>query len=234
MLDTRRTLAAGLLLAILLTCMGCAQSTPTDVDDKLGKAPDSIESQDIDDSEEETLLLRYYPPPNELPKAQVVSEAPVESAAEGIILSADWNFASATPTQIDGIELPFLWPEATSIDASHSVIRFHTDIELSVVFVEGYALLRPDDIGESPSVSGDFSDMQGPIAEYECSRFQPNPCMHVTSDGFVEIQDVPADIFELPHLLVFAKWSIDPEDDPDGLAMANWVFHIRDSEGQPE
>jgi len=233
MLDTRRTLETGLLLALLLTCMACAQSPPTDGDDKLGKAPDSIESRDIDDSEEETLLLRYYPPPNELPKAQVVSEAPVESAAEGIILSADWNFASATPTQIDGIELPFLWPEATSIDASHSVIRFHTDIEPSVVFVEGYVLLRPDDIGESPSVSGDFSDMQEPIAEYECSRFQTNPCMHVTSDGFVEIQDVPADIFELSHLLVFAKWSIDPEDDPDGLAMANWVFHIRDSAGTP-
>ena len=71
------------------------------------------------------------------------------------------------------------------------------------------------------------------IAEYECSRFQPKSCMHVTSDGLVEIQDVPADIFELPHLLVFAKWSIDPEDDPDGLAMANWVFHIRDSGGTP-
>ena len=233
MLDTRRTLATGLLLSLLLTCMACAQSPPTDGDDKLGKAPDSIDAQNLDDSEEETLLLRYYPPPNELPKAQVVSEAPVESAAEGIILSADWHFASATPTRIDGPELPFLWPEATSIDASHSVIRFHTDIEPSVVFVEGYALLRPDDIGESPSVSGDFSDLQGPLAEYECSRFQTNACMHVTSEGFVEIQDVPADIFELPHLLVFAKWSIDPEDDPDGLAMANWVFHIRDSGGTP-
>ena len=70
MLGTRRMLATGLLLVILLTCMACAQSLPAaDGEDMLGIVPDSIESQDIDDSEEEMQLLRYYPPSNELPKS---------------------------------------------------------------------------------------------------------------------------------------------------------------------
>ena len=165
---------------------------------------------------------------------QVVSEASVKSVADGIILSTDWDFASAAPPQVDGISLPFMWPKATSIDSSHSVIRFHTDVEPSVVFVEGYVLLRPDSIGEPPSVSGNFVELEEPLAEYECSRFQVDPCMRITSDGFVELHDMPAEIFELPHLLVFAKWSIDPEDDPDGSAMANWVFHVENAGGPPE
>ena len=107
------------------------------------------------------------------------------------------------------------------------------------MFVEGHAPIRPDDIGESPSVTGDFSDLdfsdlKGHLAEYECSRFQANSCMRITSDGFAEIHDIPDDIFELPYLLVFAKWSIDPEDDLDGLAMANWVFHIKDAGRTPQ
>ena len=179
-------------------------------------------------------ILPPPPPPNELPKVQVVSEASVKSAADGIILSTDWDFASAAPPQVDGISLPFMWPKATSIDSSHSVIRFHTEVEPSVVFVEGYGLFRPDNIGEPPSVSGNFVELEEPLAEYECSRFQVDSCMRITPDGFVELHDMPAEIFELPHILVFAKWSIDPEDDPDGSAMANWVFHVENAGGPPE
>ena len=52
--------------------------------------------------------------------------------------------------------------------------------------------------------------------------------MRINRDGLVELDRVPAEMFDLPHILVFAKWSVDPEDDPDGTAMANWVFHIAD------
>lgn len=218
----------GFLLVVILACLACVPSPQTDADDKSSVAPHDTDAQDLDGSEEETLLLRYYPPPNELPRAQLVSDGAVKSATDGIILSADWKFTSAAPMQVESVDLPFIWPDATSIDSSHSVIRFHTDVEPGFVFVEGHALFRPDDIGKSPSVSGDFSSLEGPLAEYECSRFQTDSCMQITSNGFVEIHGVPVEMFELPHILVFAKWSIDPEDDPDGLAMANWVFHVDD------
>lgn len=143
------------------------------------------------------------------------------------MLSADWDFASATPTNENGLTLPFMWPEATRIDAEHSVVRFLTEVEPGFVFIEGYAILRPDDIGETPSSSGDFSKFEEPAAEYECSRFQVNSCMRAGPDVSVEIYGIPAEVFELPHLLVFAKWSVDPEEDPEGVAIANWAWHIR-------
>ena len=127
---------------------------------------------------------------------------------------------------MDGVELPFIWPEASSIDPAQSVIRFHTDIEPGYVFVEGWEMFRPDDIGESPSVSGDFGRFDEPAAEYECTRFQVDPCMRAGPDNSVEIYGIPTELLESPHLLVFAKWSIDPEEDPEGVAVANWAWHV--------
>ena len=95
-----------------------------------------------------------------------------------------------------------------------------------MVFVEGYARLNPDGSGEPITVvNGDF-DLRGPVIDYECSRFQTDPCMRINPDGFVELDRIPAEIFDLPHILVFANWSVDPEDDPSGSAMVNWVFHV--------
>ena len=119
-------------------------------------------------------------------------------------------------TRVNGVNLPFIWPEASTIDPARSVIRFHTDIEPGYVFVEWYAILRPDDIGESPSVSGDFGKFQEPAAEYECTRFQVDSCMRAGSGNSVEVYGIPTELLELPHLLVFAKWSIDPRGRPRG------------------
>ena len=178
------------------------------------------------------MLLRYYPPPSELPEVQLVSEGSVKSATDGIILSADWDFADAQMKKVNGVSLPFIWPEASAIDPAQSVIRFHTDIEPGYVFVEGYAILRPDDIGESPSVSGDFGKFQEPAAEYDCTRFQVDPCMRAGPGNSVEIYGIPTELLELPHLLVFAKWNIDPDEDPEGVAIANWAWHITASAAQ--
>ena len=229
---TLGTCLAALLAIALLVCAACAQSSPTDPNRGMHIIPDGVETQDLDGSEEETLLLRYYPPPNELPKVQVVSEGADRSAADGIILNTDWEFNSATPPQTTGVSLPFMWQEATPIDGSHSVVRFHTDVEPSFVFVEGYAMFRPDRIGETPI--SDFGDLEYPLAEYECTRYQADPCMRITSDGFVEVYGIPAEVFELPHILVFARWSIDPEDEPLGRAMANWMFHVKSAGGLPQ
>ena len=35
----------------------------------------------------------------------------------------------------------------------------------------------------------------------------------------------PPELFDLPHLLVFANRNIDPEDDPEGVAIANWAWY---------
>ncbi|MYC07123.1 MAG: hypothetical protein F4X57_08135 [Chloroflexi bacterium] len=225
-----RLLTMVLLATLLFTLAAfpaCAQSpsNPTTVEPAVEPAAAS-EEEPSEPEEEETLLLRYYPPPPELPKVQLVSDGPVKSAADGIILSADWDFADAHVTRVNGVSLPFIWPEASAIDPAQSVIRFHTDIEPGYVFVEGYAVLRPDDIGESPSVSGDFGKFQEPAAEYECTRFQVDPCMRAGPGNSVEIYGIPAELLELPHLLVFAKWNIDPEEDPEGVAIANWAWHI--------
>ena len=224
-------LRIGLMVSVLvlpLLALACAPAAASGTGESSGMTlvPEGVQAQNLDGPEKETLLLRYYPPPNELPKAQIVSYGSVESAAEGVILSADWDFESAVPTRVDGVNLPFIWPKAASIDSSHASVRFLTDVEPSVVFVEGYARLNPDGSGEPITVvNGDF-DMRGPIIDYECSRFQTDPCMRINQDGFVELDRVPAEIFDLPHILVFANWSVDPEDDPNGWAMANWVFHI--------
>ena len=238
---SRARLTLGTCLAALLAIalLACAQSSPTDANRGMTIIPDGVETQDLDGSdldglEEETLLLRYYPPPDELPKVQVVSEGADISTVDGLILSMDWEFNSATPPQTNGVSLPFRWPKATPIDSSHSVVRFHTDVEPGFVFVEGYATVRPDSIGETPSTIGDFGDLEYPLAEYECTRFQVDPCMRITSDGFVEVYGIPAEVLELPHILVFAQWSIDPEDEPLGRAMANWMFHVKSAGGLPQ
>lgn len=221
-----KTVLTAVLLLAPAAFLACAQSpsNPTAVESTV--EPTAASEQKPDESEEETLLLRYYPPPPELPQVQLVSDGSINSASDGIILSADWDFADAKVTRVNGVSLPFIWPEASTIDPAQSVIRFHTDIEPGYVFVEGYAILRPDDIGESPSVSGDFSKFQEPAAEYECTRFQVNPCMRAAPGNSVEIYGIPAELLELPHLLVFAKWNIDPEEDPEGVAIANWIWHI--------
>ena len=223
-----KTVLPAVLLLTLAAFPACAQppSNPTTVE------PAAASEQEPSEPEEETLLLRYYPPPPELPQVQLVSDGSVNSAADGIILSAEWDFADAHVTRVNGVSLPFIWPEASAIDSAQSVIRFHTDIEPGYVFVEGYAILRPDDIGESPSVSGDFGKFDEPAAEYECTRFQVDPCMRAGTDNSVEIYGIPAELLELPHLLVFAKWNIDPEEDPEGVAIANWAWHISASEAQ--
>ena len=178
------------------------------------------------------MLLRYYPPPPELPNAQLVSDGSVKSATDGIILSAEWDFVSAQVTKVDGVSLPFIWPKVSSIDPAQSVIRFRTVIEPGYVFVEGWEIFRTDDIGESPSVSGDFGRFEEPAAEYECTRFQSDPCMRAESGDSVELFGIPPEIFDLPHLLVFAKWNIDPEEDPEGVAIASWVWHTNSSAGK--
>jgi len=227
-----KTILLAILLLTLAAFLGCVQSpsTPTTVEPAV--EPAAASEQEPSEPEEETLLLRYYPPPPELPKVQLVSDGFVNSAADGIILSADWDFADAQVKRVNGVSLPFIWPEASSIDPAQSVIRFLTDIEPSYVFVEGYAILRPDDIGESPSVSGDFSKFEEPAAEYECTRFQVDPCMRAGPGNSAEIYGIPTELLELPHLLVFAKWNIDPEEDPEGVAIANWAWHISASAAQ--
>lgn len=224
-------LRIGLMVSVLvlpLLVLACAASVSSDTSGSSGITfvPEGADVQNRYGPDEETLLLRYYPPPDELPKAQIVNYSSAGTVAEGIVLSADWDFDSAVHTRVDGVSLPFIWPKATSIDSSHSAVRFLTDVEPSVVFVEGYARLNPDGSGKPLTVvNGDF-DMRGPMNEYECSRFQTDRCMRINQDGFVILDSVPPEIFDLPHIRVFAKWSVNREDDPDGWAMANWVFHI--------
>ena len=221
-----KTVLPAILLLTLTAFPACAQSPSNHTAEESTAEPTTATVQGPSESEEETLLLRYYPPPLELPKAQLVSNGSVKSATDGIILSAEWDFVSAQVTKVDGVSLPFIWPKASSIDPAQSVLRFHSDIEPGYVFVEGWEIFRPDDIGESPSVSGDFGRFDEPAAEYDCTRFQVDPCMRAGPDNSVEVYGIPTEILELPHLLVFAKWNIDPEEDPEGLAISNWAWHI--------
>lgn len=225
-----QTHLAGFLIAILLACLACTQSPPNQAAGKSNADPSAVTEQEPTESSEDTLLLRYYPPPSELPKVQLVSDGAVKSATDGIILSAEWDFDSAQVTNVEGPSLPFMWPEATSIDPTQTVLRFHTDIEPGYVFVEGYVILRPDDIGESPSVEGDFSKFEEPSATYDCSRFQTDPCMRTGPGNSVEVYGIPPEIFDVPHLLLVAKWNIDPEKTPEGIAIANWAWHIAAAE----
>lgn len=59
------------------------------------------------------------------------------------------------------------------------------------------------------------------LRDYECTRFQINPCMRTGPGDSIEIYGIHSEIFDLPHLLVFANRNIDPEDDPEGVANAN-------------
>ena len=229
-----RTTLTALLTIWLLACLGCAQSPPdvgeqpsTDVaaEAKSEYSQETIaeSTQEAYEEEEEVLLVRYYPPPRDLPKAQIVSRGSVSAVVDGDLVSAEWDFISATPTLVAGREPPFIWPEATVIDSSNSVVRFLTDVKPGLVFVEGYPGLNPD--GSGIPIGADI-DRSGHYVEYECALGQIDPCMQESADGFVELHRIPTDILDNPYLLVFAKWSIFPDDDPDGQALANWVFHV--------
>jgi len=229
-----RTTLTALLTIWLLACLGCAQSPPDAGEQPVTytatEAQSEYEQETIDEAaqeayeeEEEVLLVRYYPPPRELPKAQIVSGGSVSAVVDGDLLSAEWDFISATPTLVAGREPPFIWPEATVIDSSNSVVRFLTDVKPGLVFVEGYPGLNPD--GSGIPIGAEV-DGVGPYAEYECALGQIDPCMREGADSFVELHRIPNDILDLPYLFVFAKWSIFPDDDPDGQALANWVFHV--------
>lgn len=229
-----RTTLTALLTIWLLACLGCAQSPPdageqppTDVaseaqseyeQETIGEA-----AQEAYEEEEEVLLVRYYPPPRELPKAQIVSSGSVSSVVEGAVLSAKWNFDSSIPALVGDVPNPYIWPEATVIDSSNSVVRFLTDVEPGLVFVEGYPGLNPD--GSGIPIGAEV-DRSGHYVEYECALGQIDPCMQESADGFVELHRIPKDILDNPYLLVFARWSIFHYDDPDGQAHANWVFHV--------
>ena len=140
------------LLLTLAAFPACTQSPSNPTGEEPTVEPTAASAQEPNEPGEDTLLLRYYPPPPDCPRCSWSADGSVRSATDGIILSADWDFADAQVTRVDEVSLPFIWPEASTIDPAQSVIRFHTDIEPGYVFVEGYAILRPDDIGESPSV----------------------------------------------------------------------------------
>lgn len=225
-----KTALPAVLLLALAAFLACTQPPSNQAAGTSDAEPSEVSAQELSEPGEDTLLLRYYPPPPELPKAQLVSDGAVKSATDGMILSAEWDFESAQVTNVNGIDLPFIWPEAILVDPNQTVLRFHTDIEPGYVFVEGYAMLRPDDIGESPAVEGDFAKFEEPLEIYDCTRFQVDPCMRAGPGNSVEVYGIPPEIFELPHLLVTVKWSIDPEEDPGGVAIVNWTWHIAAAE----
>ena len=231
-----RTTLTALLTIWLLAGFGCAQSPPdageqpatytataTESQSEYEQETIAESTQEAYEEEEEVLLVRYYPPPRELPKAQIVSSGSVISVVEGAVLSAKWNFDSSIPALVGDVPNPYIWPEATVIDSSNSVVRFLTDVEPGLVFVEGYPGLNPD--GSGIPIGAEI-DRSGHYVEYECALGQIDTCMRESADGFVELHRIPTDILDNPYLLVFARWSIFHDDDPDGQAHANWVFHI--------
>ena len=229
-----RTTLTAFLTIWLLAGLGCAQSPPdageqpvthtaTEVQSEYAQETIVESTQEAYEEEEEVLLVRYYPPPRELPKAQIVSSGSVSSVVEGAVLSAKWNFVSSIPALVGDVPNPYIWPDATVIDSSNSVVRFLTDVKPSLVFIEGYPGLNPD--GSGIPIGAEI-DRSGHYVEYECALGQIDLCMREGADGFVELHRIPKDILDNPYLLVFAKWGIFPDDDPDGQALANWVFHI--------
>ncbi len=215
-----------LIMALLLAMMECMRhqhQTRTSLfnteylndDAKWGEA---VEGESV-------RILPYYPPPVNMPKALIVSEGAVKSVSDGIILSANWDFPSGTSTVISEPNSSLLWTAPTDIDSSNSVVRFLTGVEPSLVMIQAFDKVGHHGIGVN--VGGHILT-DDPVAEYECSRFQFEPCMRISPDGLVDIHEIPNEIFELPHVLVFAIWSIEDADAPDRTAMANWAFYTKD------
>ncbi len=64
------------------------------------------------------------------------------------------------------------------------------------------------------------------LRDYEYMRFQTNPCMRTGLGDSIEIYGIHSEIFDLPHLLVFANRNIDPEEEnSEGVTNANRAWH---------
>ena len=90
-----KTVPPAVLLLTLAAFLACTQSPSNPMAVEPTVEPSAASEQEPSEPEEETLLLRYYPPPPEMPEVQLVSDGSVKSAADGIVLSADWDFADA-------------------------------------------------------------------------------------------------------------------------------------------
>ena len=112
-----RTTLTALLTIWLLACLGCAQSPPDAGEQPVTYTATEVQSEYAQETivestqeayeEEEVLLVRYYPPPRDLPKAQIVSSGSISAIVDGDLLSAEWDFISATPTLVEGRDPPF-------------------------------------------------------------------------------------------------------------------------------
>ena len=182
---------------------------------------DGINEQTV----EEVPFLRAYPPPDEPPTAQIVSEGEsAEIAVDGYLYVVDWDIPPNP--QVDRPTMPVPWPDATYNGVPPHSIRFLTNVLPSYAMIQAFDILDPD-TGEPIS--------QTPIAKYECSRFDDNSCMRMTEEGLVQLNLIPSHVFDLPYLTLFATWSVPLSVDSrrvESLApvTASWLFHLKNVE----
>ena len=171
---------------------------------------------------EKAPYLRVYPPPDEPPTAQIVSEGESgEIAVVGCLYVVDWDIPPNPQAKRPTMPVP--WPDAAYNGAPPYSVRFSTDVLPSYAMIQAFDEIDPD-TGEPTS--------QAPIAKYECSRFDDGSCMSGTAEGLVQLHQIPPDVFDLPYLTLFATWSVPLSVDSrraESLApvTASWLFHLK-------
>ena len=206
------------VLAVVLLSLSCAL-----------RYEDKIMERITDDTDEHAMeevpFIRVYPPPDRPPTAQIVSLVDSgEIAVDGYLYVADWDIPP--DPQVHRPTTPVPWPDATYTGTPPYSIRFLTDVLPSYAMIQAFDMLDTD-TGEPIS--------QTPIAKYECSRFDDSACMTVTEEGFIQIDQIPFQVFDMPYLTLFATWSVPLSVDirrAESLApvTASWLFHLKDND----
>lgn len=149
-------------------------------------------------------------PPANPPVVQMVFDTPNgEMAVDGLLSVRNWNIPpnSHVVYPWDG---PHPWPAATPRKSAARKVRMLTESPPTFVTISAYDE-PPPEVESNSSV------------DYDCVLSGGDRCIKVTSDGAVELDEIPPDIMRHTDFVVFAVWNTREVE-----VEANWAFSFTD------
>ena len=190
-----------LMAAVGLACLACALGSPLD-----GETTS-------DEGDLNKMLLREEverQPPANPPVVQMVFDTPDgEMAVDGLLSVRNWNIPP-NPHVVYPWDGPHPWPATTPRKSAARKVRMLTESPPTFVTISAYDEPPPE--GESNS-----------SVDYDCVLSGGDRCIKVTSDGAVELDEIPPDIMRHTDFVVFAVWNTREVE-----VEANWAFSFTD------
>lgn len=190
-----------LMAAAGLACLACAIGSP--LDSETTRAEGELNK----------MLLREEvgrQPPANPPVVQMVFDTPDgEMAVDGLLSVRNWNIPPS-PHVVYPWDGPHPWPAATPRKSVARKVRMLTESPPGFVTITAYDGHPAE--GENKS-----------RVNYDCVLSGVDHCIKVTSDGAIELDEIPPEIMRHTDFVVFAVWDTGKVE-----VEANWAFSFTD------